>query len=168
MVPPALQLVERITPFTRALHVAQPEAVETLTLALQHGLVEYEAANRNEVWNVTARLWPTSGQFTRSDREGRPGFGQDCYASSLLVSGDRSGILRMVELGNAHVVVLISLVPYLRAGHELSVHALADVLLEEAERVINLDLPAADNIHVLLRARHESASGTNSTSADTL
>ena len=37
----------------------------------------------------------------------------------------------------------MNLVPYVRAGHELSVHALAVALLDGAERVIGLDLYAA-------------------------
>lgn len=156
MVPPRLEIIERVTPLTQALKREQPEAIRVLTVALQQGIAEYVAMDRNEMWNVTARFWLTSCGFGASDREGRPELGQDCYTSNLVLAGDGSGILSMVRSGHACVVVLVSLVPYIRSGHELSVHALASALLEEAERVINLGFLVNANIYTLLSANHKS------------
>ncbi|MBZ9712500.1 hypothetical protein [Deinococcus multiflagellatus] len=150
------RIVERSTPLLQALDEVSPDAVKTLADALRDGLEEFEAADPNDMWNVTARFWPTTCRFTRSDREGLPGVGQDCFRSELIRPDDRGEILRMVNMGHASVVVLISLVPYLRAGHEPSVHALATALLGEADRVIHLGLPAHEGLYALLQARHES------------
>jgi len=57
-------VIQRTTPLTRLLESVQPEAVNTLTAALHQGLVEYEAADLNDHWNVTARLWLASGQLS--------------------------------------------------------------------------------------------------------
>lgn len=149
----ALHVIARTTPLTEAIEVVDPKAAETLLAALHHGLEEFEAADRNEMWNVTARFWPATCSFTGSDREGQPGFGQACFPSEMILPDDREGVLRMVNMGHADVVVLISLVPYIRARQEPSVHALATALLDEAERAIKLGLPAHENVEVLLRAR---------------
>ena len=150
--PPSLEIIERVTPLTQALKCEQPEAIEVLTVALQQGVAECEAMDRNEMWNVTARFWLTSCSFGASDWEGRPELGQECYPSNLVLDGDIGGILSMVRSGHACVVVLVSLVPYIRLGHELSVHALASELLKEAERVINLGFPVNANIYAVLSA----------------
>lgn len=153
--PSGLRVIERITSLTRLLETVQPEAVETLTAALHQGVAEAEAADPNDLWNVTARFWPTSGRFTRSDREGHPSLEQECFLSELIIEGDRGGILRMKSLGHADVVVLIPLVPYIRAGSELSAHALASALLDETERVVRLGLQAGDDARVLLLTHRE-------------
>ncbi|WP_145999504.1 hypothetical protein [Deinococcus sp. UR1] len=165
--PSALHVLERTTPVTQALEKVDPEAAEALRAALYHGLEEFEAADRNDIWNVTARFWPAACRFTGSDREGRPGFGQTCLPSEMILPDDRGGVLRMVNMGHATVVVLISLVPYIRAGQELSVHALANALLQEVERVIKLGVPVHEDVEVLLDARHRFLSAHHRFLADT-
>lgn len=73
----------------------------------------------------------------------------------------------MVNMGHATVVVLISLVPYIRAGRELSVHALANALLQEVDRVIKLGLPVHEDVEVLLDARHRFLSAHHRSLTDT-
>lgn len=54
-------------------------------------------------------------------------------------------------MGHGEVVVMVSMVPYLRAGHEASSHALSQTLQEETQRVIDLGLWAGEPSQKLLK-----------------
>jgi hypothetical protein len=145
------RLVKHSSKIVTWLEKQMPEAQKTLMSALQEGLAEYDQADRNDVWNVNACFWPQTGGFTFSSRDGSRSPSQSgTYSSHLLRPGDSSGILREVGLGHAYVVVMISMTPYVRAGHELSVHALIDALLTETQRVVELGLPISETTADLL------------------
>lgn len=54
-------------------------------------------------------------------------------------------------MGHGEVVVLLSMVPYLRAGYEASPEAVASALLNEAWRVVSLGLWVGEATHTLVK-----------------
>ena len=119
--------------------------------ALQDGQAERHAADRNDAWNVTARFFPRTGRFSASNRDGQPSLPHAAYPSDLVSGPQARVILTDVASGHGDVVVILSMVPYLRAGHEASPEAVARVLLNEAHRVITLGLWVGEATRKLLK-----------------
>lgn len=128
-----------------------PAAWGHLTSALQDGQAELHAADRNDTWNVTARFFPRTGHFSASNRNGQPSLPHASYPSDLVSGPQACVILDDVAIGHSDVVVILSMVPYLRAGHEASPEAVARVLLREAHRVVALGLWVDQPTHKLLK-----------------
>lgn len=127
--------------------------ISTLTSALEDGQAEIDAADRNDPWNVTARFWPRTGQFSASDLNGQPSMRHDCFPSDLIRGHHAAAYLEDVVMGHGDVVAMISLVPYLRAGHDPSVAALAGALLDEAQRMVDLGLWIGESTEQMLLLR---------------
>ena len=86
-----------------------------LTSALQDGQAELHAADLNDAWNVTARFVPRTGRFSASNRDGQPSLPHACYPSDLISGPQARVILDDVAIGHGDVIVILSMVPYLRA-----------------------------------------------------
>lgn len=145
------QSTSNLTQFQQAITAVDATAWAVLTSALQEGQAELDAADPDDVWNVTARFFPRTGQFSASNREGQPSMSHECFPSDIVKPPHAGGILETVAMGHGDVVVIVSMVPYLRAGHEASPHALAKALLEEAQRVVDLGLWVGEPSQNLLK-----------------
>ncbi|MFC4637841.1 hypothetical protein [Deinococcus hohokamensis] len=139
-----------ISPLLQAIAEVDAAAWGHLTSAFEDGQAELNAADPNDVWNVTARFVPRTGQFGASNREGQPSLSHDCFPSDIIKPPHPGGILEAVAMGHGDVVVIVSMVLYLRAGHETSLEALARTLLREAQRVVDLGLRVDETTHKLL------------------
>ncbi len=132
---------------TRLLPLASKDAVYILQKALEEGLNELRYVDPSQMHTISAQFWINSRAFFYTDVNGtifpattvlEP---QEFYPSYLINASNVGHIRRQVNLGHLTVVAYKSLVPYLLAGGEASVDALARELLDEAVRVVDLGLP---------------------------
>ena len=145
------ECADNLTRFQEAITAVDATAWAVLTSALQDGQAELDAADPNDAWNVTARFLPRTGQFSSSNKEGQPSLPQSCFPSDIVTPPHAHNILENVAMGHGEVIVLVSMVPYLRAGHEATPHALARTLLGEAQRVVDLGLWVSEPSQKLLK-----------------
>ena len=139
------------SPLIHAVAEVDAAAWGHLTSAIQDGQAELHAADLNDAWNVTARFFPRTGRFSASNCDGQPSLSHDSYPSDLILGSQARVILDNVAIGHGDVVVILSMVPYLRAGHAASPEAVARVLLNEAHRLVTLGLWVGEATRKLLK-----------------
>lgn len=150
--------VHERSPLLQAIAEVDADAWGHLTSALEDGQAELHAAEPNDAWNVIARFYPRTGRFGASNLEGQPRLPHDGLPSDLVSAPHARGILDDAAMGHGEVVVILSMVPYLRAGYEASPEAVAKALLNEAWRVVNLGLWVGEATRRLLTLCHDTSS----------
>ncbi|GGM53390.1 hypothetical protein GCM10008956_31730 [Deinococcus arenae] len=99
----------------QAITAVDATAWVVLASALQEGQAELDAADSNDVGNVTVSFFSRTGEFIARDRDGWHSLDHDCCPGDIV----RCGLLATVAVGHGEVVVMVSVVPYLRAGMRL-------------------------------------------------
>ena len=146
------KLMQNILPST------SKDASTVLRSALEDGLRELETISQTQVHHVSVQFWLHSGVWTRTSLEGvsvpsSPSLDpMTFYPSDLINQTKITDVSRQVRAGHLNVAVYQHLAPYLEAGHEASIHALAVLMLTEGARVAWLSLPMPANLIFLLNS----------------